>query len=490
MATVRSLTASSLSWLHYTLLSSYRIVRDTDGPHIAALRMLLLEHRANAALPECLEDLIWAYLLPITINSPDTCVQNTFRLPARFKPIALSFISEPTDGIFGVWEEDTNKVARMALGTGSTSGQALGNTGEVVFDAGSEVTAAVSSHKDVYYVTSASPRVLHRRGLLESGEYELISSLSMPRSIRELKLASGRIFLLLEGGSELYRLTYYPSMNIEMVGKLPLGGKPSPVPRSGLVRMTIESSLGVWRPDDFVFKAVQVPRFCCCRFVLRTNGNVVAGVFGGSWGHSFSVYEIFENKVSTCAFAARESRVISVAVSSDRRVSVSLWKEKEGQSCGTVVRTVTLSRSGARTYDHGFIYRPRSIDTDRSLAYYYAAAAQDHVCHDDTSDDSDLDEVIYGNIFDDSGPDEVVYDDIFVDSGPDEVVYDDIFVDSGPDEVVYDDIFLDAGPDEVVYVDIFVDSGPDEVVYDDIFSDAGPDEVVYDDIFVDSGSDY
>ncbi|KAF4714140.1 hypothetical protein FOZ63_029173 [Perkinsus olseni] len=201
------------------------MVRDINGPHIAALRMLLLEHRADAALPECLEDLVWAHLLPITINSPDTCVQNTFRLPASFKPIASSFISEPTDGIFGIWEEDTSKVARMALGTGLTSGQALGNTGKVVFDAGSEVTAGVSLNEGVYYVTSATPKVLHRQGLLESGKYELISSLAMPRSIRELKLASGRIFLLLEGGSELY-----------MAAVLFL------VPRSGPVRMTIVMS--------------------------------------------------------------------------------------------------------------------------------------------------------------------------------------------------------------------------------------------------------
>ncbi|KAF4680152.1 hypothetical protein FOZ60_013996 [Perkinsus olseni] len=313
----------------------------------------------------------------------------------------------------------------------------------------------------------------------------------MPRSIRELKLASGRIFLLLEGASELYRVTHHLSMNIEMDDHrdtiqdvLMEGDRVTCV-----LFVPQESSLGVWRPDGFVFKAVQAPRLCCCRFVPRTNGTVVTGIFGGSWGRSFSVHEIFENKVSMCAFAARESRVISVAVSSDRRVSVSLWKEKEGQSYGTVVRTVTLSRSGAKTYNHGFIYRPRSIDTDRSQAHYYAAAAQDRVRHDDTSDDSDLDEVIYGNIFDDSGPDEVVYDDIFIEPSPDEVVYDDIFVDSGPDEVVYDDIFLDAGPDEVVYDDIFLDAGPDEVVYDDVFVDSGPDEVVYDDIFVDSGPD-
>ncbi|KAF4709625.1 hypothetical protein FOZ63_008015, partial [Perkinsus olseni] len=287
----------------------------------------------------------------------------------------------------------------------------------------------------------------------------------MPRSIRELKLASGRIFLLLEGASELYRVTHHLSMNIEMDDHrdtiqdvLMEGDRVTCV-----LFVPQESSLGVWRPDGFVFKAVQAPRLCCCRFVPRTNGTVVTGIFGGSWGRSFSVHEIFENKVSMCAFAARESRVISVAVSSDRRVSVSLWKEKEGQSYGTVVRTVTLSRSGAKTYNHGFIYRPRSIDTDRSQAHYYAAAAQDRVRHDDTSDDSDLDEVIYGNIFDDSGPDEVVYDDIFIEPSPDEVVYDDIFVDSGPDEVVYDDIFLDSGPDEVVYDDIFLDAGPDEV---------------------------
>ncbi|KAF4716081.1 hypothetical protein FOZ63_018547 [Perkinsus olseni] len=135
----------------------------------------------------------------------------------------------------------------------------------------------------------------------------------MPRSIRELKLASGRIFLLLEGGTELYRVTHHPSMNIEMVGKLPLGGSAVPRPsiRPGqndhrdviqdvlmkgdrvthVLFVPQECTLGVWRPDDFVFKAVQAPRFCCCRFVPRTNGTVVAGVFGGSWGRSFSVYE-------------------------------------------------------------------------------------------------------------------------------------------------------------------------------------------------------
>ncbi|EER07313.1 conserved hypothetical protein [Perkinsus marinus ATCC 50983] len=334
----------------------------------------------------------------------------------------------------------------------------------------------------------------------------------MPRSIRELKLADGRIFLLLEKDTKLYMVS--PDSSIKLVGNLPLIGsrllqrfsenEASDVVQDVLVMKDKVTHvlfvprlghLGIWRHDGSVFEA-RVPTFCCCRFLPRTNGTVVTGIFGDTWGRSFCVYEIFRGEVPLCDCVGLATRVISVAASSDWRVSVTLWREQEGQMNETVVRIMNLSRSGEKTRNHGFI-PPQKI-TGGTFGHNFHAMVygdvfedmiHDYDGYDDIFEEMGPDEIVYDDIFEEIGPDEIAYDDIFEEIGPDEIAHEDFFEEMGPDEIAYDDIFEEIGPDEFAYDDIFEEIGPDEIAHEDFFEEMGPDEIAYDDIFEEIGPD-
>ncbi|EER03092.1 hypothetical protein Pmar_PMAR023203 [Perkinsus marinus ATCC 50983] len=320
----------------------------------------------------------------------------------------------------------------------------------------------------------------------------------MPRSIRELKLADGRIFLLLEKDTKLYMVS--PDSSIKLVGNLPLigsrlsygfsGNEASDVVQDVLMMKDKVTHvlfvprlghLGIWRHDGSVFEA-RVPTFCCCRFLPRTNGTVVTGIFGDTWGRSFCVYEIFLGEVPLCDCVGLATRVISVAASSDWRVSVTLWREQDGQTNETVVRIMDLSRSGEKTRNHGFI-PPQKI-TGGTFGHNFHA-----MVYGDVFEDMVHDYAGYDDIFEEMGPDEIAHDDIFEEIGPDEIAYDDIFEEIGPDEIAYDDIFEEIGPDEIAHEDFFEEMGPDEIAYDDIFEEIGPDEIAYEDFFEEMGHD-
>ncbi|KAF4700985.1 hypothetical protein FOZ62_011509, partial [Perkinsus olseni] len=81
-----------------------RPTQHVNAPHLAALRVQLLEARSGS-FPECLESLIWAYLLPLMINGPDRCVrENIYDLPVEFEPLASPWIFDPSAPLLGAWE--------------------------------------------------------------------------------------------------------------------------------------------------------------------------------------------------------------------------------------------------------------------------------------------------------------------------------------------------------------------------------------------------
>ncbi|KAF4695249.1 hypothetical protein FOZ60_005116 [Perkinsus olseni] len=366
------------------------MARDVSAPHLAALRMQLLERQSNT-LPEALESLIWDCFIPLTVNGPNKCVrEKLYQLPLKFEPIASSSLFDATGWLTGIWEHG-KKIVRIGPGAKRAYGpfgRARGQVGEVASDIGSEVADVLLLGEDLYYTTSEN--VLHWSRLAANGKYEVMSSLDMPEPISELKVADGHLFVLLET-ADLRMVTFSPSMGSKLVCTLPVSGDSSISDGSEIAdaawvmarldrvvddllkdrsdflqdvlvtdgRVTHvlfapgERRLCLWRPDGGIFE-VGVPEFCCCRFVPRTNGTVVAGVFGNDRRSGFNICNIYEGKVPAMSLDAEKGRVISVVISHDWQVSVVTYNDTAPQGSRGAATTIKLSRTGAKTYDHGF----------------------------------------------------------------------------------------------------------------------------------------
>ncbi|KAF4749796.1 hypothetical protein FOZ63_010071 [Perkinsus olseni] len=349
------------------------MARDVSAPHLAALRMQLLERQSNT-LPEALESLIWAYFLPLTVDGPDKCVrEKLYQLPLKFEPIATSSLA--TGWLTGMWEHD-KRVVRIGPGAKRAYGpfgRARGQVGEAASGIKEEVLHAVILNTDLYYVTLHIRSVLQWQRLHGHDDYDVMPSLIMSDSIGELKSASGHLFLLLETGSNLYMVTSNSPVCIEVVGKLTgVTFVRSPLILRDRYRNHIlqdvligaghvthvlfvpgDHRLFIWRPDDDVFET-NVPMLCCCRFVPSTNGTVVAGVFGDYGERGFNIFNIYENKVPAMSLDAEKGRVISVVISPDWQVSVMTYNDTAPQGSRGAATIIKLSHTGAKTYDHGF----------------------------------------------------------------------------------------------------------------------------------------
>ncbi|KAF4755041.1 hypothetical protein FOZ62_028801 [Perkinsus olseni] len=376
-----------------------RPTQHVNASHLAALRIQLLEARSGS-FPECLESLIWAYLLPLTINGPDKCVRvNIYDLPVEFEPLASPCIFDPSVPLLGAWETGfvvahggrPRRIARLSPGTGTPDfpfGRSRDGVAESHAGMEDEVSDAAVIGNNLYYVTTDSQDVLNWWQLAaDGGDYQLRPSLRVPGRINELKLTGGHLFLLI--GFELYLLVLDPGMGVELVCELPPHDD-SPTGEEGNVTERMMKSfddlfnhgaidvvqdvlvrdgrvthvlftrghhnLCILRPDGFIFEA-SVPGYSCCRFVPHTNGTVVAGVFGDCMSHGFNVYNIYEDKVPAISLDMGNGPVLSIVISSDWRVSVVAYNRDMLSSVS--VTNIRLSRVGIETDDYGF-----NSDTD------------------------------------------------------------------------------------------------------------------------------
>ncbi|KAF4692998.1 hypothetical protein FOZ63_020485, partial [Perkinsus olseni] len=149
-----------------------RPTQHVNASHLAALRVQLLEDRSGS-FPECLESLIWAYLLPLTISGPDKCVrENIYDLPVEFEPLASPCIFDPSVPLVGAWETGfvvahggrPRRIARLSPGTGTPDfpfGRSRDGAAQSEIGVEDEVSDAAVMGNNLYYITTDSQDVLH-----------------------------------------------------------------------------------------------------------------------------------------------------------------------------------------------------------------------------------------------------------------------------------------------------------------------------------------